>query len=472
TVSSVFANGIADPAMPPAPVARSTQIAMPALSLAPPPMTMDQIDAAIDGINANTILASAGFTPPPDDYGAAEALRQGQDPADVQTHVEEGDRFLTDTAHTTDPNSGVWFTNDGNGSEIMIVDGKREAPDTPVTDVVDWVWHKEQQLGGLIQQGSGWAWNKAHELGRATGTDGLVTRLQHGADATSDAIQDVGRFQYRLDRDIASIPDGLLNLTEIAVQSPTAAAQMVLTPFAKFFDNYMLNATVGSDAKALGGWYDDQVTQFKTAVSTGALPEYFADKTFSIGTTVAAFIPGAEEFSAASAVGDLRFATEATDFTVNAADRLDPVLSSSRASGSGLSVENLSRDTIIDGLSGVTNQSGRIAEAIANRDIGLNVLGDGLFEKAYTRLGGTGDAPTAFAYGEQTYVRASSTSILSDVVHEGTHALDYLDKFEAGDVYESEMRAYSAEYDFQKTLGVPTDFSSRAAINKFIRENY
>jgi hypothetical protein len=130
-----------------------------------------------------------------------------------------------------------------------------------------------------------------------------------------------------------------------------------------------------------------------------------------------------------------------------------------------------SRDTLINALSGATNQSARIAEAYVNGDIGMNILGDDLFEKVYMNYGGEGEAPAAFAVGTQTYMRASSTSILSDTVHEATHALDNLDELDLG-TFDSEMRAYSAEYDFQRAIGVTPDFSSKSAIAKFIQKHY
>ena len=83
---------------------------------------------------------------------------------------------------------------------------------------------------------------------------------------------------------------------------------------------------------------------------------------------------------------------------------------------------NYSRDDFIDALDGVTEQSTEIANGIKNGDIKMNVLGDELFESYLVVSSDT----KAVAVGDQLYVRSSSETIFSDVVHEGTHVDDYL----------------------------------------------
>ena len=54
--------------------------------------------------------------------------------------------------------------------------------------------------------------------------------------------------------------------------------------------------------------------------------------------------------------------------------------------------------------------------------IKINVLGDELFE---SYLGVSSDT-TVVQVGNQIYMRRLSASIYSDVVHEGTHAMDFI----------------------------------------------
>lgn len=54
--------------------------------------------------------------------------------------------------------------------------------------------------------------------------------------------------------------------------------------------------------------------------------------------------------------------------------------------------------------------------------IKINVLGDELFESYLGVSSGT----TVVQVGNQIYMRRLSASIYSDVVHEGTHAMDFI----------------------------------------------
>lgn len=75
--------------------------------------------------------------------------------------------------------------------------------------------------------------------------------------------------------------------------------------------------------------------------------------------------------------------------------------------------------------------------------------------------------------GDQIYIRRSSAHLFTDVVHEGKHALDFLNgivkKFTTWDL---EFRAYFAEWEFQNKLGLPLDFESIKDIWFHIWENY
>jgi hypothetical protein len=131
----------------------------------------------------------------------------------------------------------------------------------------------------------------------------------------------------------------------------------------------------------------------------------------------------------------------------------------------------LTRNSLIDGLSGKTQQGNRVAEGIKSGNISTNILSDELFEKAYKLKGGDGSVPQAFAYGEQIFVRKSSSNLLSDTLHEGTHSLDYLNNFN-GNVYQLEKRAYFYERQFQKAGGGQVEFETIDKMLGFIYANY
>jgi len=134
---------------------------------------------------------------------------------------------------------------------------------------------------------------------------------------------------------------------------------------------------------------------------------------------------------------------------------------------------NITKASIIADLSTGTTQSRRIAQAMEEGKIGVNILGDEMFEKAYRFRGGTGSAAVvdAFAYGRQIYLRQSSADIFRDAVHEGTHALDYISGFQ-GTVAQWEKRAYFFERQFQLYKGRSTEFKTLNDILKHIKRAY
>ena len=144
--------------------------------------------------------------------------------------------------------------------------------------------------------------------------------------------------------------------------------------------------------------------------------------------------------------------------------------SASKIGNTHQTLQNLNRDGIINSLDGVTDKSTEIANALKNRDIGINVLGDELFE---SYLGCSSDI-VAMQVGDQIYVRSSSSSILSDVVHEGAHALDYLNGIDEGIIssWTGEMTAYSAERLFQIESGMSVQFASEEEMLVHIWSNY
>lgn len=117
------------------------------------------------------------------------------------------------------------------------------------------------------------------------------------------------------------------------------------------------------------------------------------------------------------------------------------------------------------------------SKAIKNGDIGVNMLGDELFKKAYKLKGGEGSADNiaAFAVGDQIFVRRSSANILSETVHEGTHALDFLRGLPdetTEDLWSLEKRAFFYERQYQRAVGSSVDFASIDEMLEFIFENY
>jgi hypothetical protein len=131
----------------------------------------------------------------------------------------------------------------------------------------------------------------------------------------------------------------------------------------------------------------------------------------------------------------------------------------------------VTRTQILDELTGLTRQGDEIASAIRSGDLELSVLGDELFAKAWRLKGGKGGAPQAFAYGEQLFVRGNSKNILSEVVHEGTHGLDYLRGFN-GTVHQLEKRAYYFERQFQLAGGGDVEFATLDKMLRFILLEY
>jgi len=162
-----------------------------------------------------------------------------------------------------------------------------------------------------------------------------------------------------------------------------------------------------------------------------------------------------------------RIVAEAASHADEAADALRAVRGSEEA------VRSVTKADIIADLSTGTIQSQRIAQAMERGKIGVNILGDELFEKAYRFRGGIGDPSVvdAFAYGQQIYLRRGSSDIFRDAVHEGTHALDYVSGFRGSNI-QWEKRAYFYERQFQLYKGRPTEFKRLTDILRHIKLVY
>ena len=101
----------------------------------------------------------------------------------------------------------------------------------------------------------------------------------------------------------------------------------------------------------------------------------------------------------------------------------------------------------------MTPQSSRVAAAIRAGDINVTVVSNDIFDNMYVRPSDIADPNSvvrAITWNDTNiYLRNTSTTILSDAVHEGTHVLDFLGGTEPATVWESEFGAFSAERDFQ-----------------------
>lgn len=145
-------------------------------------------------------------------------------------------------------------------------------------------------------------------------------------------------------------------------------------------------------------------------------------------------------------------------------------ISAAKIGSTNQTAQSFTREEIIDSLDGVTEKSTEIANAIRNKDIGMNVLGDEWFERY---LGCTSDT-VAMQIGDQIYVRGSSSSLISDVVHEGTHAMDYLSGIDESIISSriGETTAYTAERLFQIESGMPVQFVNEDDMMIHIWGNY
>jgi len=162
-----------------------------------------------------------------------------------------------------------------------------------------------------------------------------------------------------------------------------------------------------------------------------------------------------------------------------------PATSAPRALGTRASTGNLgvsaqrglTREALLDSIKGVA-PGDRVAASIVAGDIKVCALGDRLFEKAVRlRDPGISDATLAqtraLQWGEHVYLRSSSRFLDADLVHEGTHVLDW---FRGGvrynSVYLSELSAYKAQRAFQMGKYGSSEFDSWWSMINHIFKNY
>lgn len=131
---------------------------------------------------------------------------------------------------------------------------------------------------------------------------------------------------------------------------------------------------------------------------------------------------------------------------------------------------NHTRDSLLNEIDGHTKISSAIAKTIRSGDIHINVLGDKLFSDYL----GVKDDTVAITVGKQIYLRASSASIISDLVHEGNHALEYISGVSVNNIrtWPGEIRAYKAEREFQIKTKRPLDFKTENDLLVHVWKNY
>ena len=133
-------------------------------------------------------------------------------------------------------------------------------------------------------------------------------------------------------------------------------------------------------------------------------------------------------------------------------------------------INNYTREQLIDFIDGKTTQSSVIADKIRKGEIKLSVLGDELFERAF----GVSRDVVGIAIDNKIYIRRNSSTIHSDIVHEGTHAMDYLNglPYERISSWDGEIKAYTAEHYFQKASSLVVQFINEDEIKVHVWANY
>jgi len=142
----------------------------------------------------------------------------------------------------------------------------------------------------------------------------------------------------------------------------------------------------------------------------------------------------------------------------------------------GRSILELSKTEIVNALKGYTEQANKVAKLIEDDLIEFQILDDVEFEKMLIDSGDTLEearGTAAFCIGEKTFYRGSTSAenLLSEFVHEGTHALDHFKGF-IGDTYQWEKRAFFHERAFQEAVGLEKDFDTVREMLDFIYVNY
>ncbi|AZA52914.1 hypothetical protein [Chryseobacterium sp. G0201] len=160
---------------------------------------------------------------------------------------------------------------------------------------------------------------------------------------------------------------------------------------------------------------------------------------------------------------------------------------------SGKSIRTLTKIEIANSLKGFTEQGNKIAKLIEDGEMLFEILNESTFKMAYLESGGKLSnykkyRIEAFSYGDINYFREDKSieSFMSELIHEGTHTLDYLEeqrlfelgKSEAeidkilGDIYSFEKRAYFHERAFQIATEMDVEYKTIESMLEHIFYTY
>lgn len=79
----------------------------------------------------------------------------------------------------------------------------------------------------------------------------------------------------------------------------------------------------------------------------------------------------------------------------------------------------------------------------------------------------------AYTVDNHMYLRMSTLNGLSDLIHEGTHAMDHISgRSRKNTLISNEIRAYKKEHEFQKAAGIKLDFKDEDEIRIHVYLNY
>ncbi len=147
----------------------------------------------------------------------------------------------------------------------------------------------------------------------------------------------------------------------------------------------------------------------------------------------------------------------------------------------GKSIKELSHAEIISNLRGFTEQANKVAKLLEEGSMHVKILDEKTFRSVYLKKGGSLSdykkyRVEAFSVGETNYFRDTKPidKFMGELVHEGTHTIDYLFQEELlkqgqswGDVdrvlgnrQSFEKRAYFHERAFQEAAGIEKDFET------------
>jgi RHS repeat-associated protein len=132
-----------------------------------------------------------------------------------------------------------------------------------------------------------------------------------------------------------------------------------------------------------------------------------------------------------------------------------------------------SKDELLRFLEGRTLHSQMMVDSIREGNVGINLIGDTLFEKYYKLNGGQGNplSVQGFTIRNMIYLRRDRASVAAAAAHEGSHALDSLYHVPS-ELIADEMRAFQHQIDFQRAIGEPLFLDSDEAIRRYVLEAY